>query len=106
AYFNGSHDDNIARRQGAIERGLRLNKDRFYRSQEETRDPKWLTPCRTEQEIFQALYLAYVPPELREGQGEFEAAETGSIPRLLEWVELRGSLTNHSTWSDGWYILE
>jgi len=62
--------------------------------------------CRTEEEIFEQLGLAPIPPELREDQGEFAAAETHKLPRLLEWTELRGSLHNHSTWSDGHMTLE
>src|SRR5204863_2712330 len=65
------------------------------------RDPALLVPCRTEEEIFQALDLAFIPPEIREEQGEFTMGEKGEIPRLLEWTELRGSLHNHSNWSDG-----
>jgi len=106
AYFTGSKEHNIVMRQRAIQRGLRLNEYGLFRSAEETRDPKLLVPCRTEEEIFQALDLAYIPPELREDQGEFPAAEKGAIPRLLEWTELRGSLHNHSTWSDGRNTLE
>jgi DNA polymerase (family 10) len=106
AYFTGSKEHNIVMRQRAIQRGLRLNEYGLFRSAEETRDPKLLVPCRTEEEIYQALDLAYVPPELREDQGEFAAAEKGDIPRLLEWTELRGSLHNHSIWSDGRNTLE
>jgi len=47
------------------------------------------------------LELAYIAPELREDQGEFAAAEHGRIPLLIEWTDLRGSLHNHSNWSDG-----
>ena len=65
-----------------------------------------LVPCKTEEEIFEKLGLAYVPPELREDHGEFAAAEKGRLPRLLEWTELRGSLHNHSNWSDGHDTLE
>ncbi len=101
AYFTGSKEHNIVMRQRAIARGLRLNEYGLFRATEETRDPALRLPCRTEEEIFQALELAYVPPELREDHGEFAAAERGEIPRLLEWTELRGSLHNHSTWSDG-----
>ena len=101
AYFTGSKEHNIVMRQRAIERGLRLNEYGLFRSTEETRDPALLEPCRTEEEIFEKLGLAYVPPELREDQGEFEAASTNELPRLVEWTELRGSLHNHSTWSDG-----
>ncbi len=101
AYFTGSKEHNIVMRQRAIERGLRLNEYGLFRSNEETRDPSLLVPCATEEEIFRAVGLGYVPPELREDKGEFLAAEAGEIPRLLEWTELRGSLHNHSTWSDG-----
>jgi DNA polymerase (family 10) len=101
AYFTGSKEHNIVMRQRAIERGLRLNEYGLFRSEEETRDPKLLVPCQTEEEIFQQLGIAYIPPELREDAGEFAAAEKGEIPRLIEWTELRGSLHNHSTWSDG-----
>jgi DNA polymerase (family X) len=101
AYFTGSKEHNIVMRQRAIERGLRLNEYGLFQSKEETRDPQLLVPCKTEEEIFQHLGLAYIPPELREDMGEFAAAETGDIPRLIEWTDLRGSLHNHSTWSDG-----
>ncbi len=101
AYFTGSKEHNIVMRQRAIERGLRLNEYGLFRSNDETRDPKLLEDCRTEEEIFEKLGLSYVPPELREDQGEFAAAEAGNIPRLVDWMELRGSLHNHSTWSDG-----
>lgn len=106
AYFTGSKEHNIVMRQRAIARGLRLNEYGLFRSKEETRDPALRIDCRTEEEIFAALGLEYVPPELREDQGEFAAAEKGRLPRLLEWTELRGSLHNHSTWSDGRNSLE
>jgi DNA polymerase (family 10) len=101
AYFTGSKEHNIAMRQRAIARGLRLNEYGLFRSKEETRDPQLLVPCKTEEDIFVELGLAYVPPELREDHGEFAAAESGPFPRLIEWTDLKGSLHNHSTWSDG-----
>jgi DNA polymerase (family 10) len=106
AYFTGSKEHNIVMRQRAIARGLRLNEYGLFRSSEETRDPALLVPCRTEEEIFAELGLEYIPPELREDNGEFDAGEQGRIPRLLEWTELKGSLHNHSTWSDGRCSLE
>ena len=106
AYFTGSKEHNIVMRQRAIERGLRLNEYGLFRSNEETRDPALLVPCRTEEEIFEQLGLAYIPPELREDHGEFAAATSGDLPRLVDWTELRGSLHNHSTWSDGRCTLE
>lgn len=101
AYFTGSKEHNIVMRQRAIARGLRLNEYGLFRSEVETRDPALREECATEDEIYEKLGLAYVPPELREDQGEFEAAEKGEIPRLVEWTELRGSLHNHTNWSDG-----
>jgi DNA polymerase (family X) len=106
AYFTGSKEHNIVMRQRAIQRGLRLNEYGLFHSDVETRDPKLLVPCSTEEEVFQKLGLAYVPPELREDAGEFEAAEKGPLPRLLEWTQLKGSLHNHSNWSDGRDSLE
>jgi DNA polymerase (family 10) len=101
AYFTGSKEHNIVMRQRAIQRGLRLNEYGLFKSAVETRDPALRVPCRTEEEIFEQLGLAGIPPELREDRGEFAAAETHSLPRLLEWTDLKGSLHNHSTWSDG-----
>jgi DNA polymerase (family 10) len=100
-YFTGSKEHNIVMRQRAIERGLRLNEYGLFRSQVETRDPKLLVPCKTEEEVFEKLGLAFVPPEMREDSGEFALAEKGPLPRLIEWSDLKGSLHNHSTWSDG-----
>jgi len=100
-YFTGSKDHNIVMRQRAIDRDLRLNEYGLFRSQAETRDPKLLVKCRTEEEIFEKLGLHYIPPELREDMGEIAAAEKGPLPRLIEWTDLKGSLHNHSTWSDG-----
>jgi DNA polymerase (family X) len=100
-YFTGSKQHNIIMRQRAIDRGLRLNEYGLFHSKEETRDPKLLVKCRTEEEIFEKLGLHYVPPEMREDMGEIAQAEKGPLPRLIEWTDLKGSLHNHSTWSDG-----
>ncbi|HVU99847.1 MAG TPA: helix-hairpin-helix domain-containing protein, partial [Verrucomicrobiae bacterium] len=100
-YFTGSKEHNIVMRHRAIERGLRLNEYGLFRSKVETRDPKLRLGCESEEEIFSELGLAFIPPEMREDTGEFAAAEKGGIPRLIEWTDLKGSLHNHSTWSDG-----
>jgi DNA polymerase (family X) len=105
-YFTGSKEHNIVMRQRAIERGLRLNEYGLFRSKEETRDPKLLVKCRTEDEIFEKLGLNFVPPEMREDMGEFALAEREPLPRLIEWSDLKGSLHNHSTWSDGHQTIE
>jgi DNA polymerase (family 10) len=100
-YFTGSKEHNIVMRQRAIERGLRLNEYGLFRSKTETRDPQLLVPCQTEHDIFEKVGLHFIPPEMREDIGEITSAEKGPIPRLLEWTDLKGSLHNHSTWSDG-----
>jgi DNA polymerase (family X) len=106
AYFTGSKEHNIVMRQRAISRGLRLNEYGLFRSAEETRDPALRVKCEDEAAIFRELGLPYIPPEMREDHGEFAAGEKGRLPRLIEWTDLRGSLHNHSTWSDGRDTLE
>jgi DNA polymerase (family X) len=106
AYFTGSKEHNIVMRQRAIQRGLRLNEYGLFKSKEETRDPKLLVPCKTEEDIFAKLDLVFVPPELREDHGEFVAAEKNDLPKLVEWSDLKGALHNHSNWSDGHNSLE
>ena len=79
-YFTGNKEHNIVMRQRAIQRGLRLNEYGLFKSKEETRDPKLLVSCQTEEEIYEKLDLADIPPELREDHGEFAAAEKGPLP--------------------------
>jgi DNA polymerase (family 10) len=75
--------------------GIKINEYGLFRGNE-------LIPCRDEEEIFAALGLQLVPPELREDSGEIEAAEKGTIPQaLLEQGDLRGALHVHTTFSDG-----
>jgi DNA polymerase (family 10) len=105
-YFTGNKEHNIVMRQRAIERGLRLNEYGLFKSKEETRDPKLLVKCSTEDEVFDRLDLNFIPPEMREDMGEIALAEEGPLPRLIEWSDLKGSLHNHSTWSDGHMTLE
>src|SRR5271169_2236103 len=106
AYFTGSKEHNIVMRQRAIQRGLRLNEYGLFKSEVETRDAALRVLCRTEEEIFAKLDLPYIEPELREDSGEFAAAEKMELPRLVEWTHLKGSLHNHSNWSDGRGSLE
>ena len=105
-YFTGNKEHNIVMRQRAIARGLRLNEYGLFKSKEETRDPALLVPCASEEEIFAKLELPYIEPELREDMGEFAAAEKNELPLLVQWTDLKGSLHNHSTWSDGHNRLE
>ena len=105
-YFTGSKEHNIAMRQRAIQRGLRLNEYGLFKSKQETRDPSLRISCNTEEDIFRELGLAYIPPEMREDMGEFTLAENDRIPQLVEWHQLKGSLHNHTNWSDGRNSLE
>jgi DNA polymerase (family X) len=106
AYFTGSKEHNIVMRQRAIQRGLRLNEYGLFKSKEETRDPKLLVPCKSEEEIFEKLDLPYIEPEIREDHGEFSGGEKNDLPELIEWTDLKGALHNHSNWSDGHNTLE
>ena len=98
-YFTGSKEHNIRLRQRAIERDLSLNE---YALAGESKS----VTCETEQELYTALDLEYVPPELREDTGEIEAAEKKELPKLLEYSDIRGVFHNHTTASDGKATLE
>ncbi|RUL88821.1 DNA polymerase/3'-5' exonuclease PolX [Tautonia sociabilis] len=93
-YFTGSKAHNIALRKRAIARGLRLNEYGL----EGQEGP---IPCSSEEELFQALGLHPIPPELREDRGEIERAEAGPIPPLIERKDLTGTFHCHTDWSDG-----
>jgi DNA polymerase (family 10) len=93
-YFTGSKAHNIAMRKRALARRLSLNE---YALAGDGRS----IPCRTEAELFEALGLAMIPPELREDAGEIEAAETGRLPTLVDRDDLKGTFHCHSVWSDG-----
>jgi DNA polymerase (family X) len=95
-YFTGSKAHNIALRDRAIQRGLKLNEYGVYRVGDESR-----LPANTEEEIYDALGLAWIPPELRENRGEIAAAEARSLPRLIQLADLQGDLHCHTTATDG-----
>jgi len=101
-YFTGSKEHNIRLRSRALERGWTLNEYRMAAT--EGADP--VPEIETEQDLYRALGLDFVPPELRENLGEFEAAENGDLPDLIEWTNLRGTFHNHTTASDGRATLE
>jgi DNA polymerase (family 10) len=105
AHLTGSKEHNLEMRRRAADHGMQLEETGLYRARESGGDPERVV-CRTEEEVYEALDLAFIPAELREDRGEFQAAETDALPRLLEWTELRGSLHNHSNWSDGHHSLE
>jgi DNA polymerase (family 10) len=93
-YFTGSKAHNIAVRKRAVSRGLKINEYGVFRGDERIAG-------RTEAEVFAAVELPYIVPELREDRGEIEAAERGTLPRLVEPGDIRGDLHAHTKASDG-----
>lgn len=100
-YFTGSKEHNVALRQRAQKMGMTLNEYGLFKVSDESR-----VAGATEEEIYQALGLAWIPPEMRENQGEIEAAEKGELPELLELTDMRGDLHMHTRESDGRATLE
>lgn len=106
-HFTGSKDHNVQMRQRALARGLSLSEwglvpaEGEGTAKEKAENRKLRTPAKTETDLFKALGLPYIPPELREGLGEIEAAEAGDLPKLIEPADLRGAFHNHTTASDG-----
>lgn len=94
-YFTGSKAHNIRLRGLALDRGLSLSEYAIKRE-----DGTEIL-CATEEEVYAALDLPWIPPELREDRGEIEAALEGRLPDLIELAELQGDLQFHTTWSDG-----
>ena len=93
-YFTGSRAHNIAVRRIAQKHGLKLNEYGIFRG-------KQRIAGGSEQEMFAAIGLPYIPPELRENHGEIEAAHAGLLPKLVELADLRGDLHAHTRASDG-----
>jgi DNA polymerase (family 10) len=98
-HFSGSKDHNVALRGRAQKMGLTLNEYSFS-------GPKQTVTVKEEKDIYAALGLDFVPPELREDTGEVAAAEEHRLPRLIELSDLRGAFHNHTTYSDGGATLE
>ena len=108
-YFTGSKEHNIVLRNRALQRGWTLNEYRLAlaATAEKAKKPALKIPqVRDETELYRALDLDFVPPELRENCGEIEAAATGRLPRLLEPENLRGTFHCHTRASDGRNSLE
>jgi len=100
-YFTGSKDHNVAIRLRAVKMGLKLSEYGLFRVADDAR-----VGGETEEGIYQALGLPWIPPELRENTGEIEAAEQGRLPELVELRHMRGDLHMHTTESDGRATLE
>ncbi len=98
-YFTGSKEHNVALRGRAKRNGWTLNEYGLFQGEK-------LLASRTEEEIYAQFGLAWIPPELRENQGEIEAAEKGELPKLVELSDIRGDLQMHTTASDGHASIE
>jgi DNA polymerase (family 10) len=94
-YATGSKDHNVRLRELALKRKLSLSDQSFLRP-----DGSELL-CASEEEVYAALGMPYIPPELREDRGEIEAAQAGKLPTLVQVSDIRSELHCHSTWSDG-----
>ncbi len=106
-HFTGSKEHNVRMRTMGVKRGLRINEWGVFRLPEGV-DPETVGKDEgervggaTEEDVFAALDLPWIPPVLREDRGEIDAARTATLPTLLEVEHLKGDLHMHSTWTDG-----
>jgi DNA polymerase (family 10) len=95
-HFTGSREHNIQFRELAVRKNLRVSENGIV----DLTDGRTIV-CRTEAEVYATLGMAYIPPEMRLGVGEIEAARDGTLPPVLDVHDLRGDFHMHSTWSDG-----
>src|SRR5690606_328838 len=93
-YFTGSKAHNIVLRRRGQQAGLKVNEYGVYRGES-------MIAGKTEEDVYAALDLPWIPPELREDRGEFDDAENGSLPDLVTLDDIRGDLHMHTTASDG-----
>ena len=93
-YFTGSKEHNIALRERARKHGWKLSEYGLFEGDK-------VLVRRTEEEVYKKFGLEWIPPELREDQGEIEAAEKGTLPKLVELEDIKGDLQMHTTASDG-----
>ncbi len=100
-YFTGSKEHNVALRQRAIRMGFKLSEYGLFRAEDDFR-----VAGETEEDVYRTLGLDWIPPELRENNGEIELAEAHALPRLVEQANIRGDLHMHTTATDGRATLE
>jgi DNA polymerase (family 10) len=111
-YFTGSKAHNLAVRKMGVERGLSINEYGVFRvavgkAASEGKPAKGRrVGGETEEDVFKAVDLVWVPPELREDRGEIQAAQRQTLPTLITLDDIRGDLQMHSTWSDGLQSIE
>ncbi len=95
-YATGSKDHNVRLRELALDLGLSLSEHALAKT-----DGSGEILCATEEEVYTALGLPWIPPELREDRGEVQAAKAGKLPELIEAADIHADLQVHSNWSDG-----
>jgi len=93
-YFTGSKEHNIATRRLAINKGLKLNEYGVFKGSK-------MIAGRTEKEVYKAIGLALISPEIRENEGEIEAGLEGKLPKIIEYDDIKGDLHCHSNWDGG-----
>jgi DNA polymerase (family 10) len=102
-YFTGSKEHNVRLRKRAVAQGLSVSE---YGVTTAGSDPGPALAGASEADVYAAVGLPWIPPELREDRGELDAAEAGTLPALLTMDDIRGDLQMHSTWSDGKHSIE
>lgn len=98
-YFTGSKEHNVAMRSLAKKNNIKMNEYGLFKGTK-------LIVCKDEKEIFEKLGLEFIPPEIRENQGEIEAASKHKLPKLIEGKDIKGIIHVHSDWSDGVVTIE
>ncbi|KAB3529046.1 DNA polymerase/3'-5' exonuclease PolX [Alkaliphilus serpentinus] len=98
-HFTGSKEHNTALRQRAKEMGYKVNEYGIFKGD----NPQ---PVKTEEDLYKLLQLDYIPPEIRENNGEIEAAEKGNLPNLIKTSDIKGVMHIHSNYSDGHNTIE
>ena len=93
-YFTGSKDHNILIRKIAKKKGLKLNEYGVFKGKKKIAG-------KNEKEVYQAIGLSYIEPELRNNTGEIEAALANKLPKLINYSDIKGEIHSHSDWSDG-----
>ncbi len=98
-YFTGSKEHNVKLRERALKKGWSVSEYGITLTKKGA--PPRLPSSPTEEDIYKAMGLSYIPPEIREDQGEIQAAEKKKLPHLIEVKDIRGTFHNHTTASDG-----
>jgi DNA polymerase (family 10) len=100
-YFTGSKDHNVEVRTIAVKMGYKLSEYGLFE-----RETNRVVASEKEEEIYKALGMDWIPPELRENRGEIEAAMEGRLPKLVNLGDMKGDLHVHTRWSDGTATIE